>query len=64
MLNANNALTTTKTKHEISTQLTMYLFVSLFAGAALGLWYIKATTVFAHSSQLSPQQTAKNGKGK
>ncbi|XP_010176073.2 gamma-crystallin D-like [Antrostomus carolinensis] len=37
-------------------------FVLLFADAALGLWYIKATTVLAHSSQLSSQQTAKTGK--
>lgn len=63
-VNAINAITAVKTKHEISPQLGMGPFVLFFADAALGLWYVKATTVFARSSQLSPQQTAKNGKGK
>uniref|UniRef100_A0A8B9E2U2 Beta/gamma crystallin 'Greek key' domain-containing protein n=1 Tax=Anser cygnoides TaxID=8845 RepID=A0A8B9E2U2_ANSCY len=44
-----------------SPQSLKWALVLHFADAVAGLWYIKATTVFAHNSQLSPQQTAKTG---
>lgn len=49
---------------EIPTDPKMVSFVLLFTDGALGLWYIKASTMSAHSSQLSSQQIFRSGKEK
>lgn len=61
MVNATNTVTEAKKNNMRSPQSLKWALVLHFADAVAGLWYIKATTVFAEVKAESCEQTAKTG---